>query len=79
MVYLIFNLLYNPNLCDDNCDECIEVCVSHILKKDDEGLLVMLDGCECERCESCSMVCDTGALSVEWEDGDDLSMIKYIR
>ena len=48
------------------------------LHKDDQGLLIMLDGCECEKCESCSIVCDTGALSVEWEDGDDLSMIKYI-
>ena len=77
---MIYKIIWSISTCEGDCTECIDACPNNVLKKDTDGLLVMKPYSDCVRCESCYMVCHTGALNIQWvnDDNFNLSMIEYI-
>ncbi len=65
-------------LCDPECNECIEACTNNCLKKDQTYKILLLSHPDrCEWCESCYMVCNNGALNLQFiDDGLDRTIME---
>lgn len=77
---LTYKIIWSLSQCSNNCNDCIDACPSKVLKKNNDGLLIMKPYSDCGRCESCYMVCNEGALNIQWlnDTNYNLSMIEYI-
>ena len=58
--------IWNPDLCTD-CDKCREICKFDAITEDHELILE-----NCVGCESCSYVCDSGALKSPDDESEKL-------
>lgn len=73
-----FKFIWNKDCCSITCTECIDTCMNNVLSKDENGLLCLNDTVNCERCESCYMVCMNCALNLVFiQDGDNKLYIEY--
>lgn len=67
---------WDKSKCDDNCTDCFDTCPGNVIcikyQGDDKDLNV--DTENCKRCESCSLVCDTNAITCELSYYDEDSV-----
>ena len=70
--------MYIQELCEEECDECVEACTNNCLEKESDKIR-LLNPDKCEWCESCSMVCDNNALNLEFiNDGLDRTTFEVV-
>lgn len=69
-------IYYNQSLCREDCNECVSVCEGKCLDKNEEyNFLILTDSSKCTWCESCYMVCEAGALNLQFID-DNRDIVK---
>jgi Ni,Fe-hydrogenase III small subunit/ferredoxin len=60
---------YNPETCDDGCEECAKICPTQAITQSDEK--ISIDYGRCVVCQLCTEVCPAGAMepSGDWAFG----------